>query len=137
MSDYLTGSVPISEAIEKALSGLLAYLGGELSLVVTTLTEDKAFLEVRGHQAHRPAHLIEEINEKRPLSEIPVSHQVLKEQRPITLSRQQAEEKFRVRRAAVQHLLSLCRLLSTFNGGRRSHWHSSYQHVAARAHILL
>lgn len=94
MSDYLTGSVPISEAIEKALSGLLAYLGGELSLVVTTLTEDKAFLEVRGQQAHRPAHLIEEINEKRPLSEIPISQQVLKEQRPIILSRQQAGEKF-------------------------------------------
>lgn len=95
MSDYLTGSVPISEAIEKAFSGLLAFLGGDLSLEITTLTADKAFLEVRGQQAHHPETLTEKIGSKRPLSEIPVSYQVLKERRPIMLFRHEAEEKFR------------------------------------------
>ena len=95
MSDFLTGTVPVADAIERALSDLISFLGGNLSLVVTTLTEDEAFLVVRGRRAYRPEYLYEPVGEKWALSEALVSRQVLSEKRPILFSF--VNEKDRVR----------------------------------------
>lgn len=86
MSDFLTGTVPVADAIERALTELLSFLGGDLSLIVTTLTEDGAHLVVRGRRAYLPEYLFEQVAEQRAVSEALVSQQVLLEGRPMLYS---------------------------------------------------